>query len=194
MKGIDNKEHFKDIVKTNITREGIDNLMFWLENSDFYIAPASTRFHESYPGGLCEHSINVYYHLLQLNRAYETNLSLESMTIVSLFHDLCKVNCYSVGSRNVKDEETGKWHKEPCYQWSEQNKFGGHGSKSVYLVQHYVKLYFDEAAAINSHMGIENGNCNAIMDAYRDNPLAFLLHTADMASTIPSLNDILGLT
>lgn len=188
-----NKEHFIDIVRTNIKRDGIEGLLFWLENSDFYEAPASTRFHESYEGGLCEHSINVYYHLVHLNTAYGLNLPGESIAIVALFHDLCKVNCYTVSTRNVKDESTGKWRQEPFYKWDEKNKYGGHGSKSVYIVQYFIKLYFEEASAINSHMGIENGNCNQILDAYRDNPLAFLLHTADMASTIPALNAVMGL-
>lgn len=188
-----NKEHFIDIARTNITRDGIDALMAWLEESDFYEAPASTRFHESYEGGLCEHSINVFYHLLHLNKAYGLNMDVESIAIVSLFHDLCKVNCYAVGTKNVKDEESGTWHKAAFYKWEEQNKYGGHGSKSVYIVQYYMRLNFHEAVAINCHMGIENGSCNAIMDAYRDNPLAFLLHTADMASTITGLNQAMGL-
>ena len=187
------KERFINIVKSNIHRDGIEGLLMWLSNTDFYEAPASTRFHESYPGGLCEHSLNVYEHLLHLSKVYNMDFSLESIKIVSLFHDLCKVNCYAVSSRNVKDEESGTWHKEPYYKWDEKNKYGGHGSKSVYIVQYYIKLFFEEASAINCHMGIENGNCNAVIDAYRDNPLAYLLHTADMASTIPSLNKAIGL-
>lgn len=188
-----NKEHFIDIVRTNIHRDGIEDVMKWLSESDFYEAPASTRFHESYKGGLCEHSLNVYYHLWHLNQAYSLNLSIESITIVSLFHDLCKVNCYTTEMRWRKDENN-QWEQYPTYKWDEQQKYGGHGSKSVYLVQRYMPLTFEEAAAIQSHMGIENGNCNAIMDAYRDNALAFLLHTADMASTIDVFNNKLGLT
>ena len=187
------REHFIDIARTNITRIGIDKLLDWLDDSDFYTAPASTRFHESYEGGLCEHCINVYYHLLHLNKAYDMNLDLESMTIVALFHDVCKINCYSVGTKNVKDEDTGVWHKEPFYKWDEQNKFGGHGSKSVYIVQYYMQLHFHEASAINCHMGVENATCNSIMDTYRENAFAFLLHTADMASTITILNQVMGL-
>ena len=188
-----NKEHFIDIAKTNIYRAGLDDLLAWLESSDFYSAPASTRFHDSHEGGLCEHSINVYYHLLHLNKAYGMNFDLESLAIVALFHDLCKVNCYTVSMKNVKDDETGSWRKEPFYKWDEKNKYGGHGSKSVYIVQYYMKLYFVDAAAINCHMGVENNNGNIIMDTYRDNALAFLLHMADMASTIPILNQVMGL-
>lgn len=186
------KEHFIDIVRTNIHRDGIEHIMEWLEESDFYEAPASTRFHDNFKGGLCRHSINVYYHLWHLNRAYNTNFSTESITIVSLFHDLCKVNCYTIEKRWRKDDNQ-KWEQYETYKWDEREKYGGHGAKSVFLVQRYMPLSFDEAAAIQSHMGVENGNCNAILDAYRVNSLAFLLHVADMASTIDDLNAKLGI-
>lgn len=190
---MNNKEQFIDMAHTHITRSGLDALLSWMDSSDFYTAPASTKFHDSYDGGLCVHSMNVYQHLINLNKAYGMNLNPESMAITALFHDVCKINCYTVGTKNVKDDATGTWHKEPFYKWDEQNKFGGHGSKSVYIIQYYMKLDFIEASAINCHMGIENGNCNAVLDAYHDNMLAFLLHTADMASTISMLNQILGL-
>lgn len=182
-----NKDRFLSIVKEKIHREGISDLMAWLEGTDFFVAPASTKYHECYEGGLVEHSLNVYDHLLLLDQAYHTALYDESMAICALFHDLCKVNCYSVSERNVKGED-GVWRKEPFYKWDEQEKYGGHGSKSVFLVQYFMKLYFNEASAINCHMGIENGNCNPIYDAFRVNSLAFLLHVADAASTCDSLD------
>ena len=186
-----NKERFIELATKNITRPGLDGLMLWLDNSDFYTAPASIKYHGSYEGGLCEHSLDVYNHLLYLDKAYETNFSLESMTICSLFHDLCKVGCYKTDMRWRKDT-SNQWEQYATYKWEEDYAFGGHGSKSLYIVQYYMKLGFDEASAINSHMGIENGQCNAILDAFRCTPLAFLLHTADMASTIPYFNDRLG--
>ena len=188
----ENKDKFISIVNSVIHRDGIEALMFWLASSDFYTAPASTRFHEAYAGGLCEHSLNVYEHMKHLANAYRMNFSQESIAIVSLFHDLCKVNCYSISERNVKGPD-GTWHKEPFYKWDEKACYGGHGSKSVYLVQYFIKLGFDEASAINCHMGIENGSANAIYDAFKSNPLAFLLHTADMASTNTVLNAALKL-
>ena len=187
---MDKKEHFKSIVRGHIKRDGIEQLMDWLETTDFYTAPASTRFHESYDGGLCEHSINVYYHLVQLNRSYGYPCDDESVAIVALFHDLCKIACYEKGWRNVKDEESGQWTKQPTFLWNEENKYGFHGPKSVYIVMCFFKLSFEEASAIACHMGIENGSSGAIMDAYRVNTLAFLLHAADMASTVPAFNEI----
>lgn len=181
------KNEFIEIVNTHIKRKGINNLMQWLEIGDFFTAPASSRYHESFEGGLVLHSINVFKHLAHLNECYKTGYSMESIAIVALFHDLCKIGCYKVSMRNVKDETTGIWRKEPYYAFNEDFKFGGHGSKSVYLVQNFIELQPMEAVAINCHMGVENGKWE-VLEAHRAYPLAFLLHTADMASTIEELH------
>ncbi len=179
------KEKFLELCKL-IKREGIENLLKWLEKSDFYTAPASTKYHEAYEGGLVEHSVKVYEELVRLNEVYKLPYSEETLAIVSLFHDVCKVGSYIVSTRNVKDEKTGTWHKEPFYQFEENFCFGGHGSKSVYQIQYFMKLTPEEATAINCHMGA-NGNDYSVYDAFRMFPLAFLLHTADTAATIEKL-------
>lgn len=183
---MDSKERFIEIA-SNITRSGIENLMEYLAKHDFYTAPASTRFHESYAGGLVDHSLKVYDQLKKLIKCYDLDVPEETIAIIALFHDVCKVDCYETSMRNVKDPQTGSWHQEPYYTFNEKRKFGGHGSKSVFIVQNYIKITFDEATAINCHMG-PDGSDYSCMDAYRDNPLAFLLHAADMAATIPGLN------
>lgn len=184
---MDLKTTFLKTVTRNIARPGIKDLISWLEASDFFTAPASTRYHESYEGGLVEHSLNVLRHLVRLNEHYATGYDTETLAIVALFHDLCKVGCYKTSMRNVKDEKTGIWSKVPYYMFDEDFKFGGHGSKSVFLLQNFIKLTPDEAVAINCHMGVENGKWE-VLEAHRACPLAFILHTADMASTIPDLN------
>lgn len=174
---------FWEIYDTYITRAGAKELKEWLLTTDIDTAPASTRFHEAYRGGLAEHSVNVFNELVRLLKAYpELRITAETAAIVSLLHDVCKVNCYKTEYRNKKDEY-GKWIQVPVYTFQEDFAFGGHGSKSVYLIQKYMKLTDQEAVAINCHMGPENNNF-AVYDAYRVYPLAFLLHTADMASTI----------
>ena len=183
---MDNKERFIEIASC-ITRPGIENLMEYLAKHDFYTAPASTRFHESYAGGLVDHSLKVYDQLKKLLECYALDVPEETIAIIALFHDVCKVDCYETSMRNVKDPQTGSWHQEPYYTFNEKRKFGGHGSKSVFIVQNYIKITFEEATAINCHMG-PDGNDYSCMDAYRDSPLAFLLHAADMAATIPGLN------
>lgn len=184
---MDAKAKFIEAVTLNIKRPGVDGLLAWLEAGDFFTAPASTRYHEAFEGGLALHSLNVFHHLVGLNEHYKTGYDMETLTIVALFHDLCKVGCYKVSMRNVKDEETGVWSKVPYYVFDEGFKFGGHGSKSVFLLQNFMKLTPDEAVAINCHMGVENGKWE-VAEAHRACPLAFLLHTADMASTIEELN------
>ena len=166
-----------------IERDGAKELLRWLESTDFFTAPASTKYHECYHGGLAEHSANVFSELVRLLKAYpEIPVTTETVAIISLLHDVCKVGCYKIEYRNRKNE-FGQWEKYPVYTFKEDFPYGGHGSKSVYLIQKFMKLTDEEAVAINCHMGVENGNW-AINDAYRAYPLAFLLHTADMASTI----------
>ena len=177
---------FYEVYRQYIQREGADELLDWLDETDFFQAPASTRFHESYFGGLVEHSRRVWDEMRRLLKAYpEVSVSEETVAIVALLHDVCKIGCYKQELRNKK--ENGVWRSVPVYTFKEDFCFGGHSSTSVYLIQRFMKLTEEEATAINCHMGAENGN-HAVYDAYRAFPLAFLLHTADMAATIPWKN------
>lgn len=176
---------FWNIYDTYIKREGAEELKAWLLSTDWERAPASTKFHECYHGGLVEHSVNVFHELVRLLKAYpEVKCSGETAAIISLLHDVCKADCYGTEVRNKK--ENGIWVQVPFYTFNEKFKFGGHGSKSVYLIMKHMALTDEEATAINCHMGVENGNWS-VNDAFREFPLAFLLHTADMASTIPNI-------
>ena len=178
---MDSKERFISLCK-EIARPGVDDLMNWLERSDFYVAPASSRFHGSYPGGLLEHSLNVCDELQRLLKAYpEVNVPNEAAIICPLFHDLCKVNMYKVEKRNRKNE-AGQWESYDAYTIAEKFHFGGHGSKSVFIVQQFIKLTPEEAVAINCHMGLGDGK-DYVGDAYEQYPLAWLLHAADESAT-----------
>lgn len=165
-----------------IKREGVFDLLSWLESSDFYTAPASTRFHGNYPGGLLEHSLNVYDELLRLLSAYpEIKVAEESVVIAALFHDLCKVYLYASEKRNRKNE-FGQWESYDAYTIQEKFCFGRHGSKSVYLIQRFMRLRAVEAVAINCHMGSWDGNKD-VGSAYEEYPFAWLLHVADESAT-----------
>lgn len=165
-----------------ITRPGADRLLAWLETTDFFTAPASTRFHGAYPGGLCEHSMNVYKRLCAL-APEETP---ETLAVCGLLHDLCKANFYKVSSRNVKDEQTGRWEKVPFYQVEDQFPYG-HGEKSVFLIERFMRLKTSEALAIRWHMGgfddAAKGGSYAVSTAFDHCPLAVKLHLADMEAT-----------
>ena len=186
------KEQFLAIARHDIRRQGIDELLKWLEESDFFEAPASTRYHGCYEGGLVQHSIDVYNALHdELAFIYGDNYMAmydeESIAIVSLFHDLCKVGRYKAGTRNVKDPVTKRWHEEPTYFYNEEAFEMGHGAASVYAVQKFMPLEDFEAQAIFWHMGaydISNYmSLNGLGSAYERNTLAFALHRADMMAT-----------
>lgn len=169
------KNKFIDIYKS-ITREGSDKLLEWLEKSDFFTAPSSTKYHGSFEGGLVEHSINVF------NRFECENH--ESRVICSLLHDVCKVNYYKTEMRNVKVD--GAWEQQPFYIVEDQLPYG-HGEKSVYIVSGFMKLTREESMAINWHMGgfddRVKGGSYSLSAAFEKYPLALKLHIADMQAT-----------
>ena len=130
------KQEFLTLCRENIKRDGLEDLLGWLQKSDFFTAPASTRYHGAYEGGLCEHSLDVYHMAKKAIAGYELELTEESVVVATLFHDLCKVNFYKKDVRNQKIN--GTWQEVPCYTIEEKYCFGGHGSKSVYLVQQFT--------------------------------------------------------
>ena len=133
------KEDFVRLFTEYIDRPGSDKLLEWLESTDFFTAPASTRFHGNYEGGLCEHSVNVWEELIRLLKAYpEVRVTAETAAIVSLLHDLCKIGCYKQEMRNQKVNNV--WVQRPVYVFDEDFCYGGHGSKSVYLAQKFINL------------------------------------------------------
>ena len=187
------KEKFLKIYREKITREGADQLLEWLEKSDFFNAPASTTHHLARQGGLLEHSVHVYERLKKL---YMENLTAtdkpwlsdeeeETIAICGLLHDVCKVNYYSVEMRNRKNE-FGRWEQYPFYVVRDQLPYG-HGEKSVYIVSGFMKLTREEAMAIRWHMGgfddSVRGGSYAMNGALEKYPLALLTHVADMMAT-----------
>lgn len=184
------KEEFVEVFEKNITRDGNKELLKWLLSSDFFTAPASTKFHSAYEGGLAEHSLKVYKRFLKMiiseyGDNYTNVISNESIALIGLLHDVCKVNCYKVDYRNVKDEN-GNWTKQPYYTFDEELPYG-HGEKSVYIISSFVKLTREEAIAINWHMGgfdarVRNGGAS-LSDAYYKFPIAAIFNSADTLST-----------
>ncbi len=184
------KEEYLNIYNQYIKREGADKLLDYLlsKSSDFFIAPASTRFHGSYEGGLVEHSINVYHCLVdylsrkRVKEIYNFSYEDETLAIVALLHDVCKINCYKKGTRNVKDE-TGTWQSLPVFEYEDKLPYG-HGEKSVYIITGFMKLTREEAFAIRYHMGFSGvEDKRNIGDTFKQFPLSFALCTADMEAT-----------
>jgi HD superfamily phosphohydrolase YqeK len=178
-----NKERFISILRTMVQRTGIEKLISKLEQSDFFTAPASTKYHESYQGGLVEHSLNVYDFLMseyQYNERFAKITNPESIAVVALLHDICKMHYYKEEMRNTKDEN-GKWIQVPFYTVEDQLPLG-HGEKSVFLIKEFIDLSLEEVMAIRWHMGLSEPkeNYNYISKAFSEFPLALYLHIADM--------------
>jgi len=186
----DSKDRFIKIYKKYITREGSDKLLEFLKSKscDFFNAPASTRYHCAYEGGLVEHSLNVYDCLVdylerdRVKKVYGLRFEMETIAIVSLLHDLCKINCYKQSFRNVKDDK-GVWIQVPTYEYVDDMPYG-HGEKSVYIISGFMKLTREEAFAIRYHMGFSGSeDSRNVGEAFSRFPLAFALSTADMEAT-----------
>ena len=184
-----NKERFLQICEEELNNvPGMEKLLGWINNSDFYTAPASTKFHGNYEGGLLEHSLNVYDILTELKERYlpDSHYQQKTIAIVALFHDLCKANFYKKERRNVKNQETGQWEEKEIWTIDEQIPLG-HGEKSCLIIQRFVYLTLEELLAIRWHMGgfdsRVRGGDGSVSEAFCKFPLALLLHVSDLEAT-----------
>lgn len=178
------KQEFIKLYQEHITRRGADRLLEWLETTDFFTAPASTRFHAAYEGGLVAHSINVYR--VMMDKHFESGVDdPESAAICTLLHDVCKAGYYDISYRNAKNAD-GVWEKVPYYSVNDRFPYG-HGEKSVFLIERFMKLKNDEAMAIRWHMGGFDDSCKAgsfyLANAFELYPLAVKVHLSDLEAT-----------
>lgn len=186
-KRMENVNEFETLMSL-VEREGKDELMEYIRNSDFYTAPASTRFHLSAEGGLLQHSLNVY-HCLMAKRDNDVwgrileSAGKDSLTIVSLFHDICKTGFYTTELRWRKDSNN-RWEQYPVYAIDDQLPYG-HGEKSVMMIEKFMRLKDYEKFAIRWHMGFSEPaalypQVGKAMEMY---PLALALYEADLEAT-----------
>lgn len=180
------KKEYIDLLKST-NRKGTDKLIAFLEKSDFFTAPASTRFHGAFKGGLLLHSLNVYHEFINMKNANIfplEEINEDSYIICALLHDICKTYFYVEDTRNVKNKETGQWEQVPYY--TIENKIPlGHGEKSVMMISEYIQLKPFERMAIRWHMGFSEPKemYNDVGLAFDKYPFAMTLHFADMAAT-----------
>lgn len=178
------KERYLELLKT-IKREGMEDLIKYLENSDFFTAPASTKYHGDYEGGLLEHSLKVYDILCEKvkNSEIDINVSEDTIKIVALLHDICKTNFYKIDYRNAKNA-LGVWEKVPYYTIEDTIPYG-HGEKSVMMITEYIKLTGEEKYAIRWHMGFSEPKevYTSLGAAIKKYPLVLLVHEADLEAT-----------
>lgn len=201
---LNNRQSFLHIFETRVMRDGRDDLLEWIDSTHFFEDPASTKYHLNEPGGLCKHSLNVYHRLVKLMEDENIDMTdelMESVTIVSLLHDLCKANCYSPAYRNVKTYDPEKvamaprfqvkhdnggdfiWESVQTYSFNDDFVFG-HGEKSVFLAMQHIKLTPQEAQAIRYHMSAwQDAEARSAGNAFSQNSLAFFLSIADSMAT-----------
>lgn len=184
-------DEFIEIYSNNIKRKGADKLLKWLMSTDFFIAPASTKYHSAEPEGLLKHSLYTYRRLKE--ECAHTDFaemrvkapSDETIAIVGLLHDLCKVNIYKVGKKNQKQAD-GTWKEVPFYTIEDELPYG-HGEKSVMIINGFMKLTRDEMFAIRWHMGgyddAVKGGSFCLNKTYKICPLALLAYIADQKAT-----------
>ena len=180
-----------------VARPGVDRLMEYIRKSDFYTAPASTKYHLACPGGLLQHSLNVLDALRGLlswrsdgsweyraaGKVVDT-IPDDSVIMMALLHDICKTHFYGTSTRNVKNETTGRWEKVPFYTVNDMMPLG-HGPKSAMIIKQYTTLTSQEMYAIWHHMGM-NGNYendNAVGKSIEMYPAVLALQTADMMAS-----------
>jgi len=180
---MDYVKEFETIWATHVKREGADKLIEYIRSTDFFTAPASSRFHSNFQGGLVEHSVKVYNRFVKLVEMEGIDIEPESIAIIALLHDICKVNYYKIEMRNVKVD--GSWVQKPYYAVEDTLPYG-HGEKSVYMISAFMRLTREEAMAINWHMGAFDPRAregNLLNKAYAQHPLTLLFHIADITAT-----------
>lgn len=191
-----NKEEFISLLNS-IHREGanVEGLVKKLKSSDFFYAPASTKYHGSFKGGLCRHCLDVYIVLRNLISQNNLDVEEESLIICALLHDFSKMNLYEVTNFNKKvysengskSDNGGRfdWVTEQGYKTvdlSERFVYGNHEESSEYMIRQFIPLKIEESVAILHHhggMGWDSSQTN-ISDIYQRYPLALMLHLADM--------------
>ena len=197
-----NQEKFENLLRTTIKRDGVEQIIEYLKGSDFYTAPATTRYGLSVEGGLCQFTLDIYSIMMQLADLYapknkdevrngntiedEGAFTDENIAVVALLSQLAKMQCYVKDKRNVK--VNGKWEEQEYWRWNEQFKYPGCGTKSVFIIQQFMKLWAEEAQAIGfMMMGRDNQLSSSYdglyMEVYDTSKLSLLLGTAVHLST-----------
>lgn len=195
-----NKNEFMNLARRFIKRDGIENLLTWLERSDFFVCPASTQYNLPVEGGLCQHALDVAGRLVELfygksiqelseedeGKLFENEIGIETIILVALFSSINKANCYIKDFKNVK--VNGKWEQQEYWKWDEKFIYSGRGGKSVFIIQQYMKLWVEEAQAIAFFLAGEDNIFSNVIDStykkiFENSRLALYLHLAEMEST-----------
>lgn len=177
---------------SSVERDGMEELVVYLQGSDYFQAPASTKYHGNFVGGLAEHSYNVYTLFQEKNERFKLGLPAETVIITALCHDLCKVNFYKRGIKNVKQGKKLNYRGQEVDNWVEKEVWEvddiypiGHAEKSIIILQKFIELSQEEILLIRWHMGGFESKDNSMYmyKAYDLLPACVALHTADIESS-----------
>ena len=181
IKLLENKNNYIKLLKST-NRYKVEDVIDWLESTDFFEAPASTMYHENYTGGLCEHSLKVYDNMVKLKQEFKFDIDDEQIIIMALLHDVCKVNTYT---KDKKNQKIGQNWVTVDY-WKRNDDYPiGHGQKSIILIQKTGFILTDlEILSIAAHMnGYDKSDLFNASNIYDKNELTIWLHLADMIAT-----------
>ena len=192
----ENIKRFENLL-LSVKRDGIEDLLSFINKSDFYTAPASTRYHSNYEGGLLQHSLNVYDRLHEIVKSdiwSKFGFNENSIIIIALLHDLCKTFMYvsEIKNRKVYSENGTKSDSQGRYDWESyvgytiEDRFPmGHGCKSVIMCEQFIKLTPEERYAILWHMGfsVPKEEYNTLGAAIAKYPIILAVSEADLEAT-----------
>jgi len=186
-------EKYKGITDEDVIDGYYNKLVTWLRSTDFYKAPASTIYHESFVGGLLVHTLNVYNNMIALRSASQfKDVDIVSAALVALTHDWCKIGLYETYQKNVKNESTGQWEKVDAFRYNQTGVPLGHGVSSMFLASKFFRLSTEEALAIRWHMNrfrVCEDEISELQKANETFPLVHLIQFADALSITSYANE-----
>lgn len=184
--GLYNEEETKtcfELLLRDTKREGVDKLLEFLANSDFYKAPASSRFHNNFEGGLVLHCLNVWHCLDKMNKDFNLEIPNESVIISALLHDVCKINLYSKDKKFFKVEGETQWTSYTTWKYEDALPLG-HGEKSIMMISKFIELTDLEMMMIRWHMGaFKEGEARDYSNATNYHKGVSAMHIADMQAS-----------
>lgn len=197
----DEKRNTVQTLLSGTGRNGVDNVISFLETSDYFTAPSSMKYHSNYDGGLVDHSLLVLstgYRLLEMMKVMNpdigTRVAADSLILTTLLHDTCKCSFYKAADKWRKDS-SGRWESYKGYEIDDRFPIG-HGEKSVIMLQKFgLDLNAEEMLAIRWHMGTWDGSSmndskTAYLHSIDMSPLLVVVQTADSVSSLTMENII----
>lgn len=176
------------IYSDELSEKYAQRALAWLETTDFYTAPASTKYHDNDASGLLRHTLKVVNNVTELSHMSQfKDVNLAEAILAAIVHDWCKINFYEEYMRNVKDEETGKWEKVSAYRCKDSEFPFGHGVTSLFIAEKIFKLSVEQALAVRWHMSLSDVSEYEKYDLYVANaryPMVLLLQIADQLSAL----------